>query len=324
VCDIRTERAAGVAAQHTCNSYCDFDELLKDTNIDVISLCTPNGMHADMAIKAMDAGKHVLCEKPMALSVIEAEKMVEANLHSGRSFFLVKQNRYNPPIVALKEAFRKNQLGNVYLINATVYWNRNRAYFEDSDWKGTKELDGGALFTQASHFLDLMLYLGGRVKSVYAVMGNVSHPYIETEDLGLVIIKFENGALGTLQYTVSVYEKNFEGTIGVLGTKGTVKIGGKYINDLEYWNVAGVPKPELEAGAPPNDYGSYQGSMSNHDKVYKNVTDVLLHNGRISTTSLQGKESVEIMQAAYISAIQKREVNLPLQGADRTFDIRKQ
>jgi len=321
-CDIVYDKAIELAAKNSCKA-CDFDALLKDENIDVISIITPNGTHAELAIKAMKSGKHVLCEKPMALSVVEAERMVDANLRTGKSLFLVKQNRYNPPVIALKDAFNKKKLGDVFLINATVYWNRNKEYFDQTDWRGTKSLDGGALFTQASHFLDLMLYLGGRVKSVYAVMQNVSHPYIETEDLGVLIIRFESGCIGTLQYTISVFEKNFEGTIGVLGTKGTVKIGGKYLNELEFWNVSGMPKPELEAGAPANDYGTFQGSMSNHDKVYKNVTDVLLHNGRISTTSLEGKESVEVMQAAYISAMQKREVFLPLQGADRTFDIRK-
>jgi predicted dehydrogenase len=297
--------------------------MLRDKDIDVVSVCTPNGLHADMSIAALNAGKHVLCEKPMTLTLKEAERVVKANKKSGKKFFLVKQNRYNPPIIALKELFKKGQLGHVFFINATVYWNRNDEYYDEVDWRGTRKMDGGALFTQSSHFLDLMLWLGGEAKSVFAVMKNAAHKNIETEDLGVMIIRFKNGAIGTLQYTTAVYEKNFEGTIGVLGTKGTVKIGGKYINELEYWNVEGVEQPKLETGNPANDYGKYQGSMSNHDKVYKNVVDTLLNGEQIATPAEQGKESVEVMQAAHISAIQGKEIFLPLVGQDHDFDTRK-
>ena len=171
-------------------------------------------------------------------------------------------------------------------------------------------MDGGALFNQSSHFLDLMLWLGGEANSVIAVMDNAAHPNIETEDLGVIIIKFKNGAIGTLQYTTAVYEKNFEGTIGVLGTKGTVKIGGRYLNELEFWNVEGMPEPKIEPT-----------SKSNHDKVYQNVIDVLSNDHRIAVPSEQGMQSVEVMQAAHISALKKKEVFLPLQEEEHDFKI---
>ena len=320
VCDILKDRAEKIAGEKL-TVYTDYKDMLQDSDVDVVSICTPNYLHAEMAISAMRAGKHVLCEKPMTLNIIDAEQIVEANKETKKRFFLVKQNRYNPPIIELKKAFKEDLLGKVFLINATVYWNRRDDYFSSSDWRGTKNKDGGALFTQSSHFLDLMIWLGGEVESVFAVMDNVTHPNIETEDLGIITIRFKNGAIGNLQYTTAVYEKNFEGTIGVLGTKGTVKISGKYLNELEFWNVNGVQKPILEQGNEANDYGTYKGSMSNHDKVYQNIIDVLRNGSEIAVTSTQGKESVEIMQAAYISAINKKEIFLPLKGAEHDFKI---
>ena len=194
-CDTNTELAEKIAKQTGCKAYTDYQELLKDKDVDVVSVCTPNGLHAEMSIAALEAGKHVLCEKPMTLSLLEAERVVEANNKSGKKFFLVKQNRYNPPIVALKELFKNGQLGHVFLINATVYWNRNDEYYDAVDWRGTRRMDGGALFTQSSHFLDLMLWLGGEAKSVFAVMKNAAHKNTETEDLGVIIVKFKNGAI---------------------------------------------------------------------------------------------------------------------------------
>ena len=315
------ERADNIANETGCRAYYDYAKMLKDPTVDVVSICTPSGLHGKIAIDAMKAGKHVLCEKPMTLNLIDAKKIVETNKKTGKKFFLVKQNRYNPPIMALKDAFKKGHLGKVFLINATVYWNRNNEYYDEVNWRGTKKMDGGALFNQSSHFLDLMLWLGGDVTSVFAVMDNVAHPNIETEDIGVIIIKFKKGAIGTLQYTTAVYEKNFEGTIGVLGTKGTVKIGGQYINEMEFWNVEGVSQPQLAPSNPPNDYGAYKGSMSNHDRVYQNVIDTLSKGHMIAVPSEQGMQSVEVMQAAHISALKKKEVFLPLKGDEYDFKI---
>ena len=185
-------------------------------------------------------------------------------------------------------------------------------------------MDGGALMTQCSHFLDLMVWIAGPVKSVFATMDNLAHPNIETEDTGFLTLHFENGAIGSLQYTTAVYEKNMEGTMTLVGTEGNIKIGGEYLNVLEHWNVHNMEKPVLDKGAPANDYGTYKGSMSNHDKVIENVCAVFLQHDNIKTTSIQGRETIEIMQAAYISAIEHREVHLPLRGAHYKFKLNEE
>lgn len=299
-----------------------FEELC-NSNVDVVCVCTPSGNHADSSIKIFESGKHVLCEKPMTISLKDADRVIEAEKKSGNKFFLVKQNRYNPPVQVLKDLMIKGNLGEVMLMNCDVIWNRGKQYYENS-WRGTMKDDGGSLMTQCSHFLDLMIWVGGKVKGVYAKMDNLSHPYIETEDVGLVTINFENGSIGSLRYTVSAYQKNVEGNMTVIGTKGNVKIGGEYLNVLEYWNVEGMDKPTLEAGNPANDYGTYKGSMSNHDKVIENVVQVLIEEKSINASSLQGRESIEVMQAAYISAIKKCEVELPLSNEDYSFNISDQ
>ncbi len=323
VCDIIGNRADELAKKYNSKSVYDFDELLNE-NYDVISICTPSGMHAEMSIKALKADKHVLCEKPMTLNLSDADKVVEQEQSNGKKFFLVKQNRYNPPIKVLKDVVYNKKLGTISLINCNVLWNRKKEYYVESDWKGTMEQDGGALMTQCSHFLDLIVWLGGKVNSVYAKMANLSHPYMETEDTGFITINFESGCIGTLQYTTCVYKKNLEGTMTVLGDKGSIKVGGEYLNTLPFWDVEGVEKPELEPGNPPNDYGTYKGSMSNHDKVIGNVVDVLLDGKEIATNSQQGRESIEVMQAAYISSIENRPVELPLKGKDYEFKLNKQ
>jgi UDP-N-acetyl-2-amino-2-deoxyglucuronate dehydrogenase len=310
VCDIIKERAEDLAQKYDCKSYQDFDEMLKDDSIGVITIATPSGFHADMSIKALQAKKHVLCEKPMALSTKDTQRVIDAETESGKKFLLIKQNKYNPPIVALKDVVYNNKLGDLIMINSNVYWNRNPEYYASAEWRGTKDLDGGSLFTLASHFLDLMIWVGGNVTSVTSVMKNFNHPQIETEDAAIAILKFDNGAIGKILITTCVLPKNIEGNLYVLGTKGTIKVGGKYLNELEHWHVEGMEQPELEPSAPPNDYGTYQGTMSNHDKVYRNVLDVLLKGEEIKTNSLQGQESVKVIEAIYKSAETGKEVFL--------------
>lgn len=323
VCDIIKEKANSLAEKYNCKALFNISELLKE-DLDVASICTPSGLHAEMSIEALKSSKHVLCEKPMTLNLIDADKVVEVEKKCGKKFFLVKQNRYNPPIKVLKDVVYNDRLGKITLVNCNVIWNRRKQYYGESDWKGTMKLDGGALMTQCSHFLDLMIWIGGKVKSVYAKMANLTHPYMETEDTGFITIIFENGAIGSLQYTTTAYEKNMEGTMTVIGEKGNVKVGGQYLNTLDFWNVKDLEKPELEPGRGANIYGTYQGSMSNHDKVIENVVGVLLNGEEIATNSLQGKDSIEVMQAAYISALKNKEVNLPLKGEDYDFKLNEQ
>jgi UDP-N-acetyl-2-amino-2-deoxyglucuronate dehydrogenase len=317
VCDIIKERADNIAKETNCKAYQSYEDFLKE-DLDVVSISVPSGLHAEMSIKALEAGKNVLCEKPMALDIKDTKKVIEAEQKSNKKFFLVKQNKYNPPVAALKDAIFHNKLGDLIMINSNVYWNRNDQYYSNADWRGTKDLDGGSFFTLASHFLDLMLWMGGPVASVYSVMKNFNHPKIETEDAGIVILKFKSGTIGKIVVTTCAHNQNLEGNLYVLGTKGTIKVGGKYLNELDHWDVEDTPKPILEKSAPPNDYGFYQGSMSNHDKVYQNVLDVLLRGEEIKTNSHQGHESIEAIQAAYLSAKLNKEITLPFNNEEQS------
>lgn len=322
-CDVDKEKADKIGEKYGAKPVYDFQDIFNE-DIDILSICTPSGLHAEMTIEALKKDVHVLCEKPMALNLEEADAIISAEKESRKKLFIVKQNRYNPPVKVLKDFVYKKKLGKIVLINSSVLWNRTEDYYNESDWRGTMKLDGGSLMTQCSHFIDLMIWIGGKVKSVFANMGNLTHPNIETEDTGIVILGFENGSVGSLQYTTSVYGRNMEGSITVLGTRGSVKVGGEYINKLEYWNVEGEEKPEIDPGKGANDYGTYKGSMSNHDQVIQNVVDVLINNAEIATNSLRGKESIEVMQACYISAKKRTQVSLPLREEDHSFKINEE
>ncbi|MBN1538948.1 MAG: Gfo/Idh/MocA family oxidoreductase [Candidatus Thermoplasmatota archaeon] len=323
VCDTDEARAREGAREADCSYTTRFEDVLKDRDVDVVDICTPSGLHAEMSVAAMEAGKNAISEKPMALNLKEADDVIRTQKRTGMKYFLVKQNRYNPPVAALKEVLDSGKLGDLFLIISDVFWNRRRSYYDDEDWRGTLSLDGGALFTQSSHFVDLILWLSKRPVSVEATMTNIDHPYIETEDLGSIKVLFENGSMAVMNYTTATYQKNLEGSITVLGTKGSVKVGGKYLNELSEWNVEEVERPEIPPGGPPNTYkGGYQGSMSNHDKVLQNVIDVLRDGKEAKVSAAEGRLTVEVMQAAHISALEKRPVKIPLAGRDLDFDIK--
>lgn len=301
VCDIKQDRLNLFKEKYKCSIYRDIDDLLNSENdIDVISICTPNSLHAEHTIKALKSGFHVLCEKPMATSVVDAEKMINESLKSNKRLFIVKQNRFNPPVVAVKEAIENEKFGQVFSIQLNCFWNRNPNYYKSSDWKGTLKLDGGTLFTQFSHFIDLLYYFFGDICEAKGFSDNLDHKeIIEFEDTGMVALKFYSGILGTVNYTVNSFEKNMEGSISIFGEKGTVKIGGQYLNELEYQHFSDFEIKDLPAGNPPNNYGEYKGSMSNHDKVYNNVIDVLQHQGIIATNGFEGLKTVEMIHKIY-------------------------
>jgi UDP-N-acetyl-2-amino-2-deoxyglucuronate dehydrogenase len=303
VCDIEFEKAQKIAEKYGGNSYQFVDDLLaSESDIDVVSICSPNGLHAEHSIKALNAGFHVLCEKPIAISVYDCGEMIKAAERNNRRLFAIKQNRFNPPVAAIKEAIDRGALGKIYNVQLSCFWNRNFDYYHNS-WKGTTALDGGTLFTQFSHFVDLLYWMIGDVKTVHALTGNFAHQgVIEFEDTGVVALEFYNGALGTINYTVNSYGKNMEGSLTIFAEKGTVKIGGQYLNELEYQNIEGLEIKDLPAGNTANNYGQYQGSMSNHDKVYENVIDVLKNGSAISTNSFEGLKTVEIIDKIYQSA----------------------
>ena len=301
VCDTDKQKA-NIAAEARCPFYISMDELLiNHKDADVASICTPNGLHAQHTIKSLRSGLHVLCEKPMALTVRDCSEMIKEAERANRRLFIVKQNRFNPPVEAVKKVIDEGKLGKIYSIQLNCFWNRNDEYYKNS-WKGTLDLDGGTLFTQFSHFIDLLYWLIGDIKTTKAFAANFHHEgKIEFEDTGVVALQFYNGAIGTINYTVNSFKKNMEGSLTVFGEKGTVKIGGQYLNELEYQNIDGFEIEDLPPGNPPNNYGQYQGSMSNHDKVYKNVIEVLNNQGVIATNGYEGLKTVEIIDKIYSS-----------------------
>ncbi len=298
-CDIEFDRAKEMAGRYGANAYKDINDLLRNQDVTIVSICSPNGLHAMHSILGLNAGKHILCEKPMALSVYDCGEMIKAAEKANKRLFIIKQNRYNPPVAAVKELIENGQLGKILSVQLSCFWNRNQNYYANS-WKGTKELDGGTLYTQFSHFVDLLYYLIGDVKEVKAFGGNYQHQgIIEFEDTGVVILKFHNGAIGTINYTVNSYQKNMEGSLTIFGDKGTVKIGGQYLNELEYQRIEGVEITNLEEGNKPNNYGEYQGSMSNHDRVYQNIVEVLNNGASVTTNMFEGLKTVEIIEKIY-------------------------
>jgi predicted dehydrogenase len=304
VCDVDTTKADSLANLYNAKAYYDIDEMLtSEKSIHVVAICSPNGLHADHSIKALRAGYHVLCEKPMAISVHDCGQMIQAAEKANRRLFAIKQNRFNPPIVAVKDLIDAGKLGKIMSVQLSCFWNRNPDYYHNS-WKGTLKLDGGTLFTQFSHFVDLLYWFVGDVKNVQAFMGNYHHKnIIEFEDTGVVILEFYSGAIGTINYTVNSFAKNMEGSLTIFGEKGTVKIGGQYLNELEYQEIDGVKVENLPAGNKPNNYGNYVGSMSNHDKVYDNLIEVLRNNASITTNSFEGLKTVEIIEKIYKAAV---------------------
>ncbi len=303
VCDNVKEKADQLAQTYNAKAYYSIDDLLSyEKNIDVVSICSPNGLHAEHSIKSLKAGFHVLCEKPMAINVFDCGEMIKTAEQYNKRLFAIKQNRFNPPVEAVKKAIDDGKLGKIHSIQLSCFWNRNEDYYKNS-WKGTKELDGGTLYTQFSHFIDLLYWMIGDIKNVEAFTSNFAHKgIIEFEDTGVVILEFSNGAIGTINYTVNSFEKNMEGSLTIFGEKGTVKIGGQYLNELEYQNIENYKIENLPEGNKPNNYGNYFGSMSNHDKVYKNLAEVLTNNASIATNAFEGLKTVEIIDKIYSSA----------------------
>ena len=233
----------------------------------------------------------------MAIKVADCHAMLEAAEAAERYLFIVKQNRFNPPVVAVKQQLDAGALGKIYSMQLNCFWHRDTDYYDDA-WRGTQDLDGGTLFTQFSHFIDLMYWMLGDVKHLQAYRRNYQHPgVIDFEDTGVAILEFTSGAIGTLHYTVNSFEKNMEGSLTLFGEKGTVKIGGQYLNTLEYSSGIALHVPDGEDQA--NDYGTYTGSMSNHNKVYDDVIRVLGEDMKVATNAGAALKTVEIIERIY-------------------------
>lgn len=276
VADILPERAHQLAAGYKARAYPSLEALLHTEQPAVVVICTPNYLHAPQTLLSLEAGAHVLCEKPMCLTTTEAGAMINAAEKAGRHLFIVKQNRFNPPVQLLHQMITEGKLGRLHSFQVNAIWNRPPDYYRNSPWHGQKAKDGGILFTQFSHFIDLLPWLFGPLATVDAYRDNYSLPgLLEAEDTGVAILRMTSGVIGTLHYTVSAYSANVEGSLLVLGEHGTIRIGGQYLNELDYFRVEGMETPSLPLGRPSNDYGFYQGSMSNHDKVYDELIKAL-------------------------------------------------
>jgi UDP-N-acetyl-2-amino-2-deoxyglucuronate dehydrogenase len=284
--------------------------MLKRGELDVVSICTPSGLHPEHGIAAAKAGKHVVSEKPMALSIKGADSLVSACEQAGVKLFVVKQNRLNPPVRLLKRAVERGRFGRIYLANVTVRWQRPQDYYDAEPWRGTWAFDGGAIMNQASHYVDLIQWLVGPVESVMAKTATQARK-IEAEDSGAAVLRFASGALGVIEVNVLTYPRNFEGSITIMGETGTVKIGGTSVNKVEQWTFSEYDDDDklVETGAintnPPTVYGF------GHEGYYRNVLAVLRGQAKADTDGREGKKSLALILAIYESAKTGRDITIP-------------
>lgn len=303
LCDIKSFDQLGLDVYNDKLFYNSIEDLLAaSVEVDVVCICTPNGLHAYQAIAVLKHKKHVVCEKPMALTKADCEHVIKVAKEASRQVFCVMQNRYSPPSVWLKEIISQKLLGDIYMVQINCLWNRDEHYYKSGGWKGTKALDGGTLFTQFSHFVDMMYWLFGDIQNITSSFRDFNHEYLtEFEDSGIVTFDFVNGGIGSINYSTSVYDKNLESSITIIGAKGSVKVGGQYMNSVEYCNIKNYEMPVLAASNPPNDYGTYQGSAANHHYIFENVVETLKGNGAATTNALEGLKVVEIIERIYSS-----------------------
>jgi len=309
VADADIERARAVGAARDVPAFGSLDEMLAAVPSDLVSICTPSGLHPQHGIIAARAGRHVLTEKPMAISLAAADELVQACDAAGVQLFVVKQNRLNAPIQLLRRAMDKGRFGRIYMANVTVRWQRPQEYYDAEPWRGTWEFDGGAIMNQASHYVDLIQWLVGPVESVMAKTATQARK-IEAEDSGIGILKFRSGALGVIEVNVLTYPKNLEGSITILGETGSVKIGGTAVNRVEHWTFASYDDDDklVESANtnPPNVYGF------GHEGYYRNVLAVLRGQAKADTDGRAGRKSLELILGIYESAKIGREVPIPL------------
>lgn len=273
---------------------------------EVICIATPNGSHASLALEALNAGRHVVIEKPMALTKADCEQVIYRSLQVGRKVFCVMQNRYSPPARWLKQIMAENRLGRIFLVQINCFWNRDDRYYQPVRrsahfWKGTRAYDGGPLFTQFSHFVDMMYWLFGDIDRIQARFENFNHQHSTefADDSGLITFRFKSGGLGSLSYSTAVWDRNLESSLTVIGEKGSLKVGGQYMERVEYCHIQDYVMPELPPANPPNDYGSYKGSAANHHFVFQNVLETLSGQSTITTNALEGMKVVEIIERIY-------------------------
>lgn len=310
VCDAKAECLQQVASEHQVEGYTSLDAMLKaQPALDLITLCSPSGLHAPQTIRIASSGKHVITEKPMATRWRDGIDMVNACDAANVKLFVVKQNRYQPALQLLKNAIRQQRFGRIYLANVNVFWTRPQTYYDQARWRGTWEFDGGAFMNQASHYVDLLDWLIGPVQSVQAMMSTLAIN-METEDTGVLNIRWRSGTLGSMNVTMLTYPKNLEASITILGEKGSVKIGGVSANQIEHWEFADKHPDDEKAkllSAPPQLAPNF-----GHRLYYENVANTLAGQAIADTDGREGLRSLEILIAAYLSARDNTHVSLPL------------
>jgi predicted dehydrogenase len=300
ICDIENSNES-LTSRYAVPFFSSLDELLNSNiDFDVAVICTPNGLHAEHSIRFLEARKHVVIEKPMALTKADCEKIIFKALQVHKFVFCVMQNRYSPPALWLKELVDKNILGRIFIVQLNCYWNRDDRYYKKGGWQGSTNLDGGTLFTQFSHWIDLLYWLFGDITDIHARFEDFNHQHSTAfEDSGLVTFRLVNGGMGCMNFSTAVWDKNFESSITIIGEYGSVKVGGQYMNKVEYCHIKDYELPELPAVNPPNDYGPYQGSAANHHFIIQNVVDTLRSRTHITTNALEGLKVVEIIERIY-------------------------
>jgi UDP-N-acetyl-2-amino-2-deoxyglucuronate dehydrogenase len=310
VCDIDPAALAGAEARTGAPGFRGLDALLAGTDADIVILSTPSGLHADQAIRVAAAGRHVMTEKPMATRWRDGKRMVHACDEAGVHLFVVKQNRRNATLQLVKRAVEKKRFGRIYMVNINVFWARPQSYYESAPWRGTWEFDGGAFMNQASHYVDLLDWLIGPVESVQAYTATLARN-IQVEDTGVVSIRWRTGALGSMNVTMLTYPKNFEGSITIIGEKGTIRVGGVAVNKIEHWCFEEADPDDATVEQASYETTSVYGY--GHPLYYDNVIKSLRGEAVPDTDGREGLHSLEVLIATYISARDGRRVALPLE-----------
>jgi len=311
VCDVSPERLQAAASATGAAAYDSLDGLLAhDPPVDAVILATPSGLHAAEAIACAAAGRHVVTEKPMATHWRDGKAMVAACDTAGVHLFVVKQNRRNPTLQLVKRAMQKGRFGKVYMVNVNVFWNRPQSYYDSAAWRGTWEFDGGAFMNQASHYVDLLDWLIGPVESVQAYTATLGRN-IQVEDTGVLSIRWRTGALGSMSVTMLTYPKNLEGSITILGEKGTVRLGGVAVNRIEHWEFADSDPDDALVAQASYDTTSVYGF--GHPLYYDNVISALRGEVEPDTDGREGLHSLELLIATYLSARDGKRIALPLE-----------
>ncbi|MBA2423712.1 MAG: Gfo/Idh/MocA family oxidoreductase [Chitinophagales bacterium] len=307
IADINPLQEDGAAKRFRVSFFPSIEDLLAQKDNQVISICTPNGLHTAHALAALESGCHVVVEKPMGLTKVECEQVIIKSQQISKYVFCVMQNRYSPPSRWLKTIIEESRLGKIYMVQINCYWNRDDRYYISENnaaigsWKGSNAMDGGPLFTQFSHFIDIMYWLFGDITDIAARFKNNNHLHSTElkDDSGIISFHFVNGGMGCFNYSTSVWDSNLESSMTIIGEKGSVKVGGQYMEKIEYCHISNYEMPSLPASNPANDYGTYQGSAANHHFVIQNVIDTLNGKATIATNAGEGMKVVEIIERIY-------------------------